>query len=274
MVPPGGGGGKGGGGKEQLSQTLKPDESKSKSVAGGLDDTALKNMLKKYEGVVPYPYKDTEGFWTIGVGHLIGKTLPPEYAAYANNGPAYGPGSKNNNTTPAWSPEKIDQQLDNDLQRAKAGAEKNTKNFSDMSSQGKIAFTDLAFNMGPSWIQVKGFKKLDKALADKQNENIKKELIDSKWYAQVKGRGPTVVDLASKAFAEKGGAFSGPDSGYPATLHGDEAVIPLNNNSGNFVKMFEDMAASNRQMASMMEEMVRAQKNSNDIQTKILRVQT
>ena len=70
--------------------------------------------------------------------------------------------------------------------------------------------------------------------------------------------------------ALNGGVFSGPNSGYPATLHGDEAVIPLNN-SGNFVKMFEDMANSNREMVGMMQEMVRAQRSSVDVQTKILK---
>ena len=78
--------------------------------------------------------------------------------------------------------------------------------------------------------------------------------------------------LANEAVtAQEGGVFSGPKSGYPATLHGDEAVIPLNNNSGDFVKMFEDIASSNREMVGMMQEMVRAQKNSVDVQTKILK---
>ena len=64
--------------------------------------------------------------------------------------------------------------------------------------------------------------------------------------------------------AAEGGVFSGPNSGYPATLHGDEAVIPLNNSGGNFVKIFEDMVF-------LMQEMVRAQRSSVDVQTKILK---
>jgi hypothetical protein len=73
---------------------------------------------------------------------------------------------------------------------------------------------------------------------------------------------------------EEGGIASGPRSGYGATLHGDEAVIPLNNGAGNFVKMFESMAESNRAMVSMMQEMVSAQKNSVDVQQKMLRMAT
>lgn len=80
-----------------------------------------------------------------------------------------------------------------------------------------------------------------------------------------------VGDFANSAFAENGGVFSGPESGYPATLHGDEAVVPLKNNSGDFVKMFEDMASSNRELVEMMQEMVKAQRSSVDIQSKILK---
>jgi hypothetical protein len=72
----------------------------------------------------------------------------------------------------------------------------------------------------------------------------------------------------------EGGVAIGPNSGYPATLHGEEAVIPLNNNGGNFVKLFESMADSNAKMAAMMEEMVRAQKSGNDISNKMLRMQS
>jgi GH24 family phage-related lysozyme (muramidase) len=227
-------GGSGGGGKESLGATPPPGTQKSPgSSGGGIDDAALKNMIKQHEGVVQYPYKDSLGKWTIGVGHLIGNgsTLPPEFADYANNGPAYGPGSKNNNTTPAWSMEQVDQVLESDLQVSKQGASKNTKNFDTMSTPGKNAFVDLAFNMGPAWIQQKGFKSLDASLERKDNSGIKNSLSNSKWFTQVGDRGKQIVELAGTAFAEKGGMFNGPKSGYPATLHGNEAVIPLENGS-------------------------------------------
>ncbi len=61
--------------KPTAEKVLKPAP---KPPAG--TDTAVKQMIRKNEGFVPYPYKDSEGLWTIGVGHLIGdgKTLPPE----------------------------------------------------------------------------------------------------------------------------------------------------------------------------------------------------
>ena len=71
----------------------------------------------------------------------------------------------------------------------------------------------------------------------------------------------------------EGGVAVGPNSGYPATLHGEEAVIPLNNGGGNFVKIFEDMAMMMGKQTGAMDELIRVAKNGNDIQTKILRQQ-
>lgn len=94
-----------------------------------------------------------------------------------------------------------------------------------------------------------------------------------------------------------GGIASGPTSGYLAELHGPEAVVPLPDGKtipvrieGNDVgagKINEDMSAmmnqfrsymetminrmNNRDLVTMMDEMVRAQKASNSIQEKLLR---
>ena len=80
--------------------TVKPPAEKIKPpvITGG--DKGIMNMIKQHEGAIPYPYKDSKGLWTIGVGHLIGdgKSLPPEYESYKNNG---GPYDKKNNKTPA-----------------------------------------------------------------------------------------------------------------------------------------------------------------------------
>jgi GH24 family phage-related lysozyme (muramidase) len=188
------------------------------------------NMIKRHEGEVPFPYKDSKGLWTIGVGHLIGdgKNLPPEYAAYANNGAA---NDKNNNRTPALTPGQLNSLFAEDYSSHRDAAAKNTKNFDIMSSEAKAAFVDLAFNMGGNWIKAKGFNSLDKSLDNKNSEGIVASLTNSAWYKQVGNRASEIVSLASGAFARDGGVFNGPTSGYPATLHGNEAVIPLKNGS-------------------------------------------
>jgi hypothetical protein len=101
----------------------------------------------------------------------------------------------------------------------------------------------------------------------------------------------------------KGGISMGPRSGYLATLHGPEAVVPLPDgktipvnlqgsleNSKMFDTLKQDMGnmmsqvrdvlnivsqkMDNAHIASLMDEMVRAQKNSVDIQEKMLRAQS
>lgn len=70
---------------------------------------------------------------------------------------------------------------------------------------------------------------------------------------------------------EYGGEVVGPDSGYMAKLHGQEAVIPINNGAGNFGRLFEEMTNGIHTMNMKMDELVRAQRNSVDIQGKILK---
>lgn len=219
-------------GKKQSTGTPAPTKSSS-GGAGSPDMDAIRQGIIAHEGAYRYPYKDTLGLWTIGVGHLIGdgKTLPSEYAAYKDNGPAIGPKSvtDKNNKTPAISEQEMYAMLDKDIASHAAGAEQNTKNFKDMTSAGKNAFIDLAFNMGPAWNKSPKWPSLNKALDAKDSAGVAESLMNSKWYTQVSKRGQQVVGLAAQAFARDGGVFDGPSSGYPATLHGTEAVIPLKN---------------------------------------------
>jgi hypothetical protein len=95
---------------------------------------------------------------------------------------------------------------------------------------------------------------------------------DAMHFSVAKNEGGT-VDL-SKRGAETGGVFKGPRSGYPVELHGEEAVIPLDNSAGNFVKLFEEMTVNGRELLGVMSELLRVSKNSVDVQQKILRMQS
>jgi hypothetical protein len=131
--------------------------------------------------------------------------------------------------------------------------------FDKLNTKGQGALTDLTFNMGASWIDK--WPMLKKQLASQDVAAAAANLESSKWYGQVGGRAPVVVDLLRNGApkAESGGMLSGPNSGYPAVLHGDEAVIPLNNNSGNFVQLFEKMSNSNKRIVSLLQSHVDVQ---------------
>jgi GH24 family phage-related lysozyme (muramidase) len=253
-------GGKDGGAEKTGSNNMsapKPAALKTGSKGGGsMSDADIKKMIIGHEGKRHEPYKDSLGLWTVGIGHLIGdgKTLPPEWNR-------------------KFSEEEVMAMFEKDYEKHKKQAESNVPGFSKYDSMGQGALIDLTFNMGPGW--PKKFPNTSAKLGAGDKEGAAAGLTDSKWYGQVGGRAPTIVGMIrnSEVMAEEGGEFSGPDSGYPATLHGREAVIPLDNGSGNFVQLFEQMAMMMGQQASSLDELVRIAKNGNDISNKILRQQ-
>ncbi len=43
--------------------------------------TDIASQLARDEGRELKPYKDTKGLWTIGIGHLLGAQIPPQFVA-------------------------------------------------------------------------------------------------------------------------------------------------------------------------------------------------
>ena len=176
----------------------KPKVEKVKPATPSGGDASTKKMIMQHEGSVPYPYKDSRGLWTIGVGHLIGdgKTLPPEYAAYRNNGAA---NDKKNNTTPAHSPEYFDNLFEKDYEKHKQLAMK-TPGWDLANETGQAAMIDLTYNMG-AWFQKKNqsgqlvWKNTVGALQSGNFDAAADGLKNSAWYTQVKGRGTKIVDM-------------------------------------------------------------------------------
>ena len=223
------------GGAAGQPPTMKPVST------GGMSEDDIKKMIIRHEGIRNMPYKDSLGLWTVGIGHLIGdgKTLPPEWNRKFSN-------------------EEIMKMFDDDYAHHRLAAQR-IPNFGNLNGKGQGALTDLTFNMGPSWID--RWPMLKKQLASNDLAGAAANLENSKWYKQVGNRAPEVVDLLRNgaATAERGAVFSGPKSGYPAVLHGDEAMIPLKNNSGDFVKIFETLASTNQRMVALLEENLEVQ---------------
>ena len=235
-------------------------------------------MIRLHEGFAPYPYKDTKGLWTIGTGHLIGngQTLPPEYAAYANNG---APNKKGNNTTPAHSQEYLDKLFEEDYQKHRKQAA-TVPMFDKMSQTMQGAFTDLAFNMGGAWW--KDWPTLQEQLKSKDADAVAKNLRGAKWAKDVgPSRTANVTGLVQTGFqAAQGGVFDGPKSGYPMTLHGPEAVIPLKDgavpvsmsqefnmtatNLGELVNIMKNNVGMQATMLAVLEDIRRSQSNTAD----------
>lgn len=264
---------------KKTAPSSTPEKLKPASGKGGtMSETDIKKMIMGHEGIRYEPYKDSEGLWTVGVGHLIGdgRSLPPQYNR-------------------KFSHEEIMAMFDKDYDKHKQLAQSNVPNFNKYDSMGQGAFIDLTFNQGGGW--PKKFKKASEYIAAGNTFGAARELENSLWYRQVKNRGPEIVNMVenSKVQARYGGLASGPDSGYPAMLHGKEMITPIKPDSileklmktasgleQNTTKQtqnndFRDLVSINSQMmttlSGKLESVIHAIDRSNGIQEKILRAQ-
>ena len=258
-------GGKDGGGYSGGPMGAGLESVKKTMAAGGsISEEQAKKMTMEFEGVRTKPYKDSLGLWTVGVGHLIGdgKTLPDSWNR-------------------EFSMDEIMALYDEDYKHHKQQAQSNVPGFSKFDSAGQAALIDLTFNMGPYW--PKKFPNTSKKLAAGDAQGAAAGLEDSLWYQQVARRGPIITDIVrnSKVSARDGGLATGPESGYPATLHGKEMILPLKGDS--ILEKLSTMSAGMMQkesgldskgIQSLMNSMMEMnQKATNEWATKIDNVQ-
>jgi len=157
-------------------------------------NTVMQRQIAHHEGQKNYPYKDSVGLWTIGIGHLIGNGTD---ADLANSG--YSEYSRANPM-----PESVVKELfQEDLEEHKEIAE-GYDFYDDMSEEGKRAIIDLTFNMGDfynkrrsdgtyMWSSLR--TQLDNGNWDAAADN----LASSTYGTQVGQRAVTVTDLLRQA---------------------------------------------------------------------------
>ncbi|SRR6266404_1248361 len=130
-----------------------------------MDISRLKSQLKQAEGVRYTAYRDSLGFWTAGVGHLLSgdKDLPW--------------GGK------VFSVATVDRWLDEDVATAESNAQGLLEWPSLDTDARQNALIELVFNMGLAhWKQ---FALTRAALAHKQWDAAHSGLLDSLWAKQV-----------------------------------------------------------------------------------------
>lgn len=243
---------------------------KVKVSSAGMSEEEIKQMIIKHEGKRNRPYQDSLGLWTVGVGHLIGdgKSLPPEMNR-------------------EFSDEEVMAMFEKDYAHHRSAA-MNIPGFDKLDGRGQGALTDLTFNMGPSWISK--WPKLKKQLEEGDTKSAAQNLEQSKWYGQVGNRAPTVVSLlrdSSKVSANLEGIAQGPESGYQATLHGNELIKRLTKDSildklantpaGDMFSTNVSAKVDNSELIEVMQRVVDkiddllvAQNDSNSIQSELL----
>lgn len=170
----------------------------------GMD--SVKQMIIRHEGMRTRPYIDSTGNWTVGIGHLIGKSLPADM-------------------NKEYSQQEIMSLFEQDFARH-YGIAQQTPGWDKANASGKAAMVDLAFNMGQWWTK---FPNTSKSLMAGDFSKAASELRNSAWFTQVGNRGAEVTAMMAQAGSGGGGTLSGPSSGYTSVVGSSQAVVPLPN---------------------------------------------
>ena len=130
----------------------------------------IKEDLIKHEGYKDEIYLCTEGIPTFGIGHAI-KEHDPEY------------------TWPVGTPvekDRIDNAFEADLQDALDDVESLIPDLDSQPDQCVRVLVNMAFNLGRT--RLGKFKKMIKAVGNREYAEAADQMVDSRWYNQVGNR--------------------------------------------------------------------------------------
>tara|TARA_S200002703_G_C3770672_1_gene237254 strand:+ start:482 stop:1012 length:531 start_codon:yes stop_codon:yes gene_type:complete len=150
------------------------------------------DMLGVNEGIKSKVYTDTTGNKTIGVGfNLNDNTNQPALDALNLNREELKLGKRE------LSDEEITGLYRYSVKRAADDLKKFDPNISKRPYNVQKALLDMSFNLG--YNKLNTFKKMKAALNKNDYATAADEMVDSKWYKQVKTRGPRTVALMRSA---------------------------------------------------------------------------
>jgi lysozyme len=137
----------------------------------------VKEDLIRHEGYVTEIYLDSENLPTFGIGHLV-----------TENDMEY--------TWPVGTPVTDERILDvfhKDCDVAYTDACALVLNFAGQATDAQRVLVNMAFNLGRN--RLSQFKKFLKAVNEGKYDKAADEMVDSKWYRQVKRRGEELVEI-------------------------------------------------------------------------------
>ncbi|WFX59755.1 glycoside hydrolase family protein [Enterobacter roggenkampii] len=150
----------------------------------------LTEMIKYDERVKYSLYKDSLGYYTIGVGHLVTKSTNKDTALDILD-KKFGRLTKGVITS-----DEAEDLLLEDIQSTIIGIQNNptlSKLYNLLDSVRKFALINMCFQLGVSGVVV--FKKSLAALLIKDWDEAEKQLKDSLWYRQTTNRAKRVISV-------------------------------------------------------------------------------
>lgn len=150
-----------------------------------MDRDRLTQSIKLHEGYRALPYRDSEGFWTIGYGHLIENVPLNGWMPHATLGSFL-------NTL--CSREQHEMWLVSDVSSAITLSRAWIPSYELLSDIRQEVLAEMCFQMGG---RVYGFKKFKAAVEIQDFEEASRQMIDSKWCEQTPARAKILANRFS-----------------------------------------------------------------------------
>ena len=135
----------------------------------------LRQEIQNDEGRVNSVYLDHLSLPTIGIGHLI-KESDPEYGLPVGT---------------IVDDERINELFDQDIKVTLSECEQLYGNFNDLPEEVQKILANMMFNLGRP--RLSKFRKLCKAVADKNWQECAIQMEDSRWHKQVTNRANRLI---------------------------------------------------------------------------------
>jgi len=149
-------------------------------------------QVRGHEGSKPYPYKDTKGNLTIGIGYNLDDKDNQKILAGMGYNVKEVRSGKIRLTEPV-----IRELYDTSIAKATKDANNWIPNLSEQPEDVQKAVIDMSFNLGAT--KLGGFVKTRAALIKKDYKEAAKEMMDSDWAKQVGKRAKTLSDMVRDA---------------------------------------------------------------------------
>lgn len=140
-----------------------------------IDTETLRQQLINHEGLRYLPYKDSKGYWTIGIGHCIDARITGDKDLehyYLTAGPI--------------TDNQINNLYNNDIVKVIKSLDGHIPWWEKLSDVRGRVLIDMTFNMGI--YNLLKFKKMLKFLENNWYQDAADEMINSDWYHETKDR--------------------------------------------------------------------------------------
>lgn len=122
-------------------------------------DHTLASELLYDEAYRTRSYQDTKGYWTVGIGHMLG--------------------AEPRHSNVVWSHERIITTFLQDINSSIFEVRKQIHTFDRLSDNRQRIMVNMMFNLGP--YKFAGFKKMVRAVNSLRYQKVHTEMLDSKW---------------------------------------------------------------------------------------------